>query len=119
MKYLKTGKNIDEIKFEFIVENPRISDKRKSFEGYGMYLFKSDIENVYMRVDFNNALNGKSLLFTKTKPKREIGFTLEELKDSMFIKCICKRNETINKYTYEMETGVNIRNIDLYQVRVL
>ena len=120
MKYLIEDKNISKIKFEFVVENPKISDKRKSFEGDGLYLFKNDIDNsdVYMRVDFNNALNGKSLLFAKTKPNMERGFTLKELKDNMFIKCICERNELINKYTYKMD-GVDINNIDLYQVRVL
>ena len=120
MKYLKEGKNINKITFEFIVENPKVSDKKKSFEGYGIYLFKNDINNndVYMRVDFNNALNGKSLLFAKTKPIRELGFTLKELKDNMFIKCVCERNDSTNKYTYKMG-DVNIRNIDLYQVRVL
>lgn len=120
MKYLKTGKNINEIKFEFIIENPKVSNKKKSFEGYGIYLFKNDINNndVYMRVDFNNALNGKSLLFAKTKPSRELGFTLKELKDNMFIKCVCERNDSANKYTYKTD-DVNIRNIDLYQVRVL
>ena len=120
MEYLKAGKDINKIKFEFIVENPIISDKKKSFEGYGIYLFKSDINNnnVYMRVDFNNALNGKSLLFAKTKPIRERGFTLKELKDNMFIKCTCERDDVINKYTYKMD-GVDVNNIDLYQVRVL
>lgn len=122
-----------ELSLDFIAENPKLSRKIKSFEGYRLYIFKSDLsidKKIYMRVDFNNASNGKSILLTKSKPLNNNGFTMEELVNNMFMEINCTKNNGKNIYTIEnVNTSVynntndskikNIMYIDLFQSKVI
>lgn len=140
-KYIDNGANMSGITCEFIVENPKLSKKIKSFEGFNVYLFKDDIiksdtKTIYMRVDFNNALNGRSTLFTSGKPNTSSGFTISQLYDNLFFEVNCDFDEITNKYIYSFPK-INVSNyndnyidgndilikkvlnIDLYQAKVI
>lgn len=78
---------------------------------------KNDVDgvNLYVRVDFNNALNGLMTVLTKNKaPER--GFTMKELKDNMFNKITCKYSEELNKYIYNINNDNGV--IKLYEAKV-
>lgn len=140
-KYISNGATMSGITCEFIVENPKLSKKIKSFEGFNVYLFKDDIiksetKTIYMRVDFNNALNGRSTLFTAGKPNISSGFTISQLYENLFFEVNCDFDETTNKYVYsfpKIQTSnyndsyiddndnliKKVLNIDLYQAKVI
>jgi len=135
-KYLTDGVTISGLTSEFIVENPKLSLKIKSFEGYNLYLFKNDIpkdttKTIYLRVDFNNASNGRSTLFTNGKPENVNGYTMGELYNNMFFKINCSYDYSKNIYLYSFD-GLNseisttndkyiknVLNLDIYQAKVI
>lgn len=112
---------------EFSVENPKISTEIKSFEGFYVYLFGSDvlkntISTIYLKVEYNSALNGKTSLFLKDYSHDSTnGFKLVDLKSNMFIPISIEYNTTLNKYIYWFN-GYNVQNVvtlDLYQAKVI
>lgn len=110
---------------EFNVENPKLSKSLKSFEGFYIYLFKDDIEKnnlstIYVKFEYNNAINGKSLLFLPDKPSTYLGYDLIDLKSHMFLPININYNTTQNKYNYQLSghTNTNSPTIDLYQAKV-
>lgn len=135
-KFIEDGSIITNLKTEFFVPNPKLSSKIKSFEGFNLYLFKDDIpkndvKTIYMRVDFNNASNGRSVLFTKDKPLTISGYTMEELYNNLFYEIDCSYDSNIKKHIYkfigkditpynnqEDKYIKNAINIDLYQAKV-
>lgn len=136
-EYIKSGSSMSGLTVQFLVENPKLSTKIKSFEGYALYLFKNDLSkkentNIYMRVDFSNAFNGRSVLFTKKgEPLKDDGYTMEELVDMVFFDVTCKFDSNKNKYVFNFD-GINeipnnsddiriknIIDIDLYQAKVI
>lgn len=136
-EYIKNNSSMSGLTVQFLVENPKLSTKIKSFEGYALYLFKNDLSkkentNIYMRVDFNNAFNGRSTLFTKIgTPLKNDGYTMVELINMMFFDIICKFDSNKNNYVGYLD-GINeitnnsddvrikkIIDIDLYQAKVI
>lgn len=131
------NKSPNNLKSEFICENPKLSNKIKSFEGFNIFLFKGDVtktqvRTIYMRVDFNNAANGRSILFTNGKPETINGFTMAELYDNLFFEINCVYNNNTKSYVYyfidkDIENKNDSRdfnvkntiNIDLYQAKVI
>jgi len=110
---------------EFMVENPITSSLLKSFEGFYIYLFGNDIlkntiGTIYMKVEYNSALNGKSSLFLNDYSHDSInGFNLIDLKSHIFIPINIEYNTILNKYIYWFN-GYNTQNptIELYQAKV-
>lgn len=144
--FINSGSNMSNLKTELITENPRLSSKIKSFEGFNIYLFKDDInklenKTIYMRVDFSNASNGRTILFTQkgSDPLKEEGYSMNELLNMMFLKVVCKFDMKNRRYTYhfvdKQSNSINITlikdlnindpkirniiNIDLYQAKVI
>lgn len=123
-EYITSGITSPNLTTEFTVENPKITTLLKSFEGYYLYLFKDDIEKnnlstIYVKFEYNNAINGKSLLFLPNKPNTPDGYNLSDLKDYMFLPIALLYDTNINKYTYQIGSN-NISNvvINLYQAKV-
>ena len=131
---------IDNLKTEFLVPNPKLSNKIKSFEGFNLYLFKEDIlknktKTIYLRVDFSNASNGKTTLFTRGNPQdigANSGYTMQQLYDNLFYEIECSYDNSAKKYIYrfvgkdiyvypniEDKNIKNTINIDLYQAKVI
>lgn len=128
---------IEDLNMSFITENSKLSNKIKSFEGYNLYLFKSDIpkkeiKTIYLRVDFSNAINGHTILFLKNKPSNKNGFSIKELYSNLFIEIKCFYDESSKKYLYFFndylsETVNNLNdkliktrlNIDLFQAKAI
>ncbi len=121
-----TGSTISELKTEFKVNNPKISSEIKSFEGFYVYLFnddipKNEIKTIYMKVEYNSALNGKTLLFLKDYSHDTTeGFSLENLKVNMFLPISVKYETSLDKYVYWFNE-YNEQNavIDLFQAKVI
>ena len=119
---VKDGTLLNNLKTEFKVENPKINSLIKSFEGYYLYLFKQDFlkttnTTIYLKVEYNNAINGRSVLFTNDKPLTNDGFEMGEIKTKIFIPITCKYDENTNRYIYwfkEITSG----NVNLYQAKV-
>lgn len=136
-KYIKDGSITTGLTTEFFVQNPKLSNKIKSFEGFNIYLFKDDvpkdkIKTIYMRVDFNNASNGKSILFTKGKPDISDGYKMQQLYENIFYKIYCFYDNIEKMYVYYFNeipvltinslTDNRVRkiiNLDLYQAKVI
>jgi hypothetical protein len=136
-KYVKDGAVTTDIRTEFMAENPQLSSKIKSFEGHNIYLFKNDIPKttgvtIYMRADYNSAVDGRSLLLTTDKPSSKAGFTIPQLYSKMFSEVTCMYDSVENKYVYSFvgktievnpdTSDKNIKkiiNIDLYQAKVI
>jgi len=133
-KYLQSG-STSGLTCEFIIEDPKYSNELRTSEGFFTYLFKEDlinsnIKSIYLKVEFNNAADGNTTLFTKEKPTG-LGFTVKELYDNMYFKIYCKFDETINNYVYWFD-GLspensdltnkkikNVLNLEIYQARLL
>ena len=136
-EYISGGLTMDNLKTEFFVQNPKLSPKIKSFEGFNVYLFGGDVtkslaKTIYMRADFNNASNGRSTLFTKGKPESSSGYTMQQLYDNLFFEVDCTFSTLLNNYFYSFAgintsvysdlIDVNVKNtliIDLYQAKVI
>lgn len=139
-QYLNTGVTFSNIGVSFSVENPKLSKKIKSFEGYNIYLFKDELskttkKSIYMRVDFNNASNGRSILFTRRDATlNNNGYTMKEIHNMMFFEIVCEFNENMNQYVWyfkdligkKLETSntddpyvKNVLNIELNQAKVI
>lgn len=139
-QYLNTGVTFSNIPMSFSVENPKLSKKIKSFEGYNIYLFKDELskntkKSIYMRVDFNNASNGRSILFTRRDNiLNNNGYTMKELYDMMFFEIVCEFNQNMNQYVWYFKDLIgkkleisntddpyvrNILNIELNQAKVI
>jgi hypothetical protein len=136
-RYINDGLLMTNLKSEFIVQNPKLSKKIKSFEGFNIYLFKDDllknsVKTIYMRVDFNNASNGRSTLFIKNHPTSTDAYTMQELFENLFYEINCGYDDSNETYVYwidgksntyyEDEQDKNIKNtiiIDLYQAKVI
>lgn len=134
-RYIQDGHSSN-LRLNFFVQNPRLTTKTKSFEGFNLYLFKGDVpknnvRDIYMRVDFNNAVNGRVSLFTANKPNSLDGYELSELYDNLFCKVNCYYDNNKRKYVYkfnnkdveanEIIEDKNIDNtiiIDLYQAKI-
>jgi hypothetical protein len=118
-----TDTNIDSIYATFIVPNPKLSTGLEYLEGYNIYLFKDDIPTtgttIYLKVEYNNAINGRTLLFTHTKPSTTQGYKLVDLKASMFLPITVNYNALTNKYSYSI-TGKNSNDLvfNCYQAKV-
>jgi len=124
-EYISNNSSISGCKMNFSVDNPKISTKIKSFEGYYIYLFENDllknsITTIYMKVEYNSALNGKTALFLKDFSHDSInGFNLLDLKSEMFIPISVKFDENLNKYIYWFNEYNNQNTIiELYQAKV-
>lgn len=121
-QYIMDG-DIDNIKTNLQVNSPKLSGGIGYFEGYNLYLFKNDIPKigttVYLKLEYNNAINGRTLLFTHNKPTTTDGYKLSELKNNMFLPITINYNEISNKYTYSI-TGYNTQTLNLtyYQAKV-
>lgn len=140
-QYLISGSTFIDLSMSFLIENPKLSSRVKSFEGYNIYLFKDDLskttnKSIYMRADFNNAANGRSILFTKRDDiLKDNGYTMEELSDMMFFEIICGFNANINQYVWYFKDLIgktlnttliendirikNVLNIELNQAKVI
>jgi len=136
-EYIKDNLQMDNLNTTFFVQNPKLSSKIKSFEGFNLYLFNGDLsktsnKTIYMRVDFNSALNGRSTLFTQGKPNNNSGYTMTELYNNLFFEVNCVFNTSLNRHiyyftnknsvVYNNPNDVNIKNtinIDLYQAKVV
>ena len=136
-KYISNNNSMSELKSEFIVENSRFTKKIKSSEGYNLYLFKEDIlknetKTIYLKIEFSNALNGRTTLFTKNKPSTISGYTIRELYENMYFNVNCKLNSEVDKYIYWLEDIspvpytdsdnkylTNIANIEAYQAKIV
>lgn len=134
--YIRGNLSMNNLLMNFFVENSKLSKKIKSFEGFNIYLFKddipkNDIKTIYMRVDFNNAMDGRSVLFTKGKPDTINGYSMQELNNNIYYEMECSYNSNMNKYVYKIkgknkQTHSDIEdkyiknkiNIDLYQAKV-
>ena len=119
------GATISDLKMEFKIENPKISTNIKSFEGFYIYLFKDDIpknqiKTIYMKIEYNSALNGKTSLFLKNRSISTNGFNLNDLKSNMFLPINVTYNTILNKYVYWF-IDYNNQNleINLYQAKVI
>lgn len=141
-QYLEPGVLFSDLGMSFLVENPRLSSKIKSFEGYNIYLFKDDLskttnKSIYMKVEFNNALNGRSVLFTRydETPKGD-GYPMNELLELMFLEIICKFDTNRNQYVWYFNDSIgktlsntppdendikikNVLDIELNQAKVI
>lgn len=133
-KYITNGLTTDNIRLDFIIENPKLTSKIKSFEGFCLFLFKDDInkkenKTIYMRADFNNAFTGKSSLFTSGLPGNINGYSMAELYDNLFYEITCSYDKKEKKYVYKInninttsykyENVKNTIKIDLYQAKVI
>lgn len=136
-KYINDNLSTTGLTTEFVVQNPKLSNKIKSFEGFNVYLFKGDIikdqiKTIYMRIDFNNASNGKSILFTKGKPDTSDGYKMQQLYENLFYKQYCFYDKIEKKYVYYFdgipvtigdstfdEKVKKVVNLDLYQAKVI
>ncbi len=136
-KYISNNNSMSELKSEFIVENSRFTKKIKSSEGYNLYLFKEDIlknetKTIYLKIEFSNALNGRTTLFTKNKPYTISGYTIKELYENMYFNVNCKLNSEADKYIYWLEDIspvpytdsdnkylTNIAKIEAYQAKIV
>jgi hypothetical protein len=103
-EYITDG-SITNLEMTFLAEDPKLSNKAKSFEGYNLYLYKDDVskieeKTIYCRIDFSNALDGKTVLFTRKLSETLIpsGYTMEELYNRLFFEINCKFDEAENKY---------------------
>ena len=120
-----TGSTIAELKMRFNINNPKLTSEIKSFEGFYIYLFSDDvpknkIKTIYMKVEYNSALNGKTSLFLKNRSDTNYGFALNELKNNMFLPISVEYNTILNKYVYWFNDH-NAQNTDitLYQAKVI
>jgi len=124
-KYINNGLSMSTLMTDFTIYNPRTSLKIASFEGFYIYLFGSDIlkntiTTIYMKVEYNSALNGKTSLFLKDYSHGSVnGFNLSDLKSNMFIPINIEYNTNLNKYVYWFN-DYNTENtvINLYQAKV-
>lgn len=113
-KYINNGSVTDEITSKFTIENPSISSKIKSFESYALYLpkfltNKEEHFNIYMKVEFNNASNGRTTLFMHNKPENVTGYEPSEFYNNLFIPIKCKYNSSSGKYMYHID-GLDVNN---------
>ena len=71
------GLNSTELPIEFKTINLTTTNKNKSSDGFYIYLFKEDLKNnlstIYLKVELNNAANGKVSLFLKIKVLIQMG----------------------------------------------
>jgi len=120
-----SGTNINDLKMEFSVNNPLFSKEIKSFEGFYIYLFGDDIpknqtKTIYMKIEYNSALNGKTSLFLRNRSIDSNGFNLNDLKTHMFIPITVEYNANLNKYVYWIDSYFSqVVEIDLYQAKVI
>ena len=124
-QFIMNNSSISGSMMEFSVENPKISTEIKSFEGFYIYLFGSDIlkntiSTIYLKVEYNSALNGKTSLFLQNRSIDSNGFNLSDLISNMFIPISIEYSTTLNKYIYWFN-GYNeqILTLDLYQAKVI
>ena len=103
-EYIKNGNTLN-LSLDITSENPKLSNKIKTFEGFGLYLFKNDLnkreeKKIYLRIDFNNAMNGRTVLFTKklSNPLLTNGYTMQDLYNGMYFEISCKYDWDKNKY---------------------
>lgn len=119
------GINVDSLDIKFKTYNPLKQINKNSSEGYYLYLFKDDIalnenKTIYLKIEYNNAINGKTLLFCPNKSLSDNnGFTLQELKNNMFIEIEYKYDDVNDKYIYwfKNKNSENVE-INLYQAKV-
>lgn len=119
-----SNKIFEDLSLKFTVENPNLQFN-KSSEGFNIYLFKDDlkkneIKTIYLKVEYNNALNGVVSLFLKNHPTTPNGYTILNIKENMFIKINIKYEQSINEYVYFFDdeySNDNI-NLNLYQAKV-
>jgi hypothetical protein len=122
--YISSG-DFNNLKLNFEIENPMFVNKTKMFEGFHIYLFKNDIpkneiKTIYLKFEYNNAINGKTSLFLKNKPTNPSGYSMNELKENMFFAVKVKYDVYLKKYIYWIEDIVTDNNIEihLYQAKV-
>lgn len=113
-RYINSGLNMGQITSKFIIENPSISSKIKSFESYALYLpkFLTNKEyefDIYMKVEFNNASNGRTTLFTHNKPDDVDGYEPSIFYENLFIPIKCKYNSSSDRYMYYVD-GLDVNN---------
>lgn len=106
-QYITDGFVMDDIIFRFFVPNPNLSKKTRSFEGFNIYLFKDDLsknttKTIYMRVDFNNAIDGSSTLFLKPKTGNPSEpYNLNDLYKDLFYEISCEYDAVNKIYKYK------------------
>lgn len=133
--YISSGSNFNSLTSEFTLEEPNLSKKVKSLEGFNVYYFKSDllknqIQTIYMKVEFNNAKNGKRILFSRVKETS----TIESLYQNIYFQINCQYEPNIDGYIYSYDTTMgltlsnltsdnklidNVLTIPIYQAKVL
>lgn len=120
-----SGVQFNDLSLRFSVENPKIYNLNKKYEGFNIYLFKDDIQKnetktIYLKFEYNNAINGATSLFLKNKPINPNGYTLNELKNNMFFEIKIKYDDVLGKYIYWVNENAYNKNItvNLYQAKV-
>lgn len=120
-----SGANFDDLILKFNVENPKFGNNNNKYEGFNIYLFKDDIQKnetktIYLKIEYNNAINGSTSLFLKNKPVDTNGYTLNEVKNNMFLAISVKYDMELKKYVYWINGNANNKNmvINLYQAKV-
>lgn len=120
-----SGVQFNDLSLRFSVENPKIYNLNKKYEGFNIYLFKDDIiknetKTIYLKFEYNNAINGTTSLFLKNKPDNSNGYTLNELKNNMFFEIKIKYDAILKKYIYWVDGNAYNKNImiNLYQAKV-
>lgn len=124
-KQYLSGVGFNNIPLKFTINNPLFDKSNKRFEGFNLYLFKDDvtkneIKTIYIKIEYNNAVNGSTSLFTKNKPTNSDGYTLNELRNEMFLPLKIKYSESLGKYIYWVDgnSSDSILNLSIYQAKV-
>lgn len=129
-QYIENGYTITGITSEFVIENPILTLKQKSNEGFNLYLYKQDLnkndfKDIYVKIEFNDALNGKTTLFCNQKAPTNDGDIISDIVRKMFIKVRCKYSNNRFYYFFEgynneekiYDNIKNVINIDVYQAK--
>lgn len=133
-KYIEDN-SMENIVAEFQINNPITNNEVSSFEGFHVYLFKEELDKIeektiYMKVEFSNSSNGRTILFTQkgSTPLKTNGYTMKELLDVMFIKTTCVFDSVSRKFVYYLTNkdsvvlncdNNKVINIDLYQAKAI
>lgn len=121
--YRVVGSNDGELlRTSFEIKHPNTFMLKNSSEGFYLYLFNANkpmVEPVpiYMRVEFNNALDGqKHLFFNRSNSlgvdMNNIFFDVDSSKNYIYIKIYCLYVEEIDKYVYYFDDDLNITYSD-------
>lgn len=124
-KYISNGFDFSTLTCNFKIDNPKMNTDVKSFEGFYIYLFKDDVgknetKTIYMKIEYNSALSGRTSLFLKNRSLSNSGYEITGLKNNIFIPISIKYDSTTNKYVYWFN-DYNDKDtiIEIYQAKVI